>query len=154
MKNFTHGDSIAIMILAGQRMGLNPKHQDDARRQLEGGAIHPMTGAAMDSEATDVNNRLRHDPSLIAKANIHAEHLKAEYGFTTEISKEAFLALQNEAESLELAHAKGQDLPEHGPRLQVIDTVMNASSWTLHPDYGCIPKSEVEARDRAAMQHR
>lgn len=141
------------MILAAKRMGLNPKHVDDAKRQLEGGAIHPMTGAAMDTEATDVNNRLRHDASLIEKASIHAEHLKAEFGFVSDISKQAFLALQQEAETLEMAHAQGQDHPEHSQRLQVIDTIMNASSWTLHPDYGCIPKSEVNARDRAAMQN-
>lgn len=152
MKKFTHGDGIAIMILAAQRLGLNPKHANDAKRLLEGGAIHPMTGAAMDTEASGVNNRLRHDGDLIAKANIHAEHLKAEYGFLLEISKDAFLALQEEAEGLEMAHAKGQDLPWHSERLEVIERIMSSGQWTLHPDYGCILKSEVKVKDRAAMR--
>lgn len=78
---FTVGDGDAIMILAAQRMGLEPIHVDDAKRHLEGGAIHPMTAAAIGNEAANVNNRLRHDAALIAKANIYAEHVKAEYGF-------------------------------------------------------------------------
>ncbi len=69
------------MILAAVRMGLDPLNVDDAKRQLEGGAIHPIVGAAMDKDAANVNNRLLHDASLIAKANIHAQHIAKEYGF-------------------------------------------------------------------------
>lgn len=152
LKKFTNGDGYAIMILAAQRMGLDPAHVDDAKKQLGGGSIHPMTGAAMSKEASNVNNRLRHDASLIARANIYAEHIKAEHGFVVDLSKEAFMALQEEAESLEMAHAKGQDLPDHQRRLKVIDTIMDAGSWTLHPDYGCILKSEINAEARAATQ--
>lgn len=82
MKTITYGDGMAIMIVAAQRLGLNPGHIDTARRQLEGRAVHPIDGAAMATEAVDMNNRMRHDASLIAKANEHAERLKAEYGFT------------------------------------------------------------------------
>lgn len=151
MKKFTYGDGLAIMILAAERMGLNPKHVDDAKRQAEGGTIHSMTAAAMENEAAQVNDQLRHDEGLIAKANLHAEQIKAEYGFVVDISKEAFLALQTEAEELEMAHAQGQDLPLQSARLAVIDKIMNRGQWTLHPDYGCILKSEVNARDREAM---
>ncbi|CAM8642382.1 hypothetical protein MCEMSEM18_03517 [Comamonadaceae bacterium] len=111
-----------------------------------------MTSAAMEKEAVRCNDLLRGDASLITQANAYAEILKAEHGFLVDISKEAFLELQSEAESLELDHAQGRDLPGHDKRLQVIDAIMNASSWTLHPDYGCILKSDVNARDRAAMQ--
>ena len=152
MKKFTVGDGYAAMILVGQRMGLEPKLVEDAKRQLEGGSIHPMTGAAMEKDASILNDRLRHDADLIVRANLHAEHIKAEYGFACEISKEAYLALQAEAECLELASASGQDLHEHESRLKVIDKLKNASSWTLHPDYGCVRKTEVKAVDRAAIQ--
>ena len=151
-RKVTLGDGYAVMILVGQRMGLVPMLVEDARRQLEGVSIHPMTAAAMEKEAIILNDRLRHDAVLIDKANIHAEHIKAEYGFACELSKEAFLELQAEAENLELAHASGQELPEHVSRLRVIEKLMNAASWTLHPDYGCILKSEVNARDRADIR--
>lgn len=128
MKQFTIGDGDAIMILAAQRMGRNPLHVDDAKRQLEGGAIHPITAKAINTEAANSNNSLRHDATLIAQANIHAEHLKCEYGFSVDLSKEAFLALQEEAEGLEMAHAKGQDQPEHTARRQLIDKLMDAAS--------------------------
>ena len=64
------------------------------------------------------------------------------------MTQEDFLALQQEAERLELDIAIGQE-PRHDLRLQVIKEVMNAGPWTLHPDYGCILKSEVNQRDRA-----
>ncbi|GKS86984.1 hypothetical protein AVMA1855_22550 [Acidovorax sp. SUPP1855] len=62
-----------------------------------------------------------------------------------------YLELQAECEALDLAHAMGQDLPGHYERREVIEELMNASQWTLHPDYGCIPKVEVEKRDEAAI---
>ena len=151
MKKFTYGDGNAVMILVAQRMGLEPGHVEDAKRQLEGGVIHPTVGKAMEGAAVEANNRLRHDESLIAQANIHVEHLKAEFGFAVDLSKEAFLALQKEAEALEMNCAQGRDTPDQDARLKVIDSIMEGSSWTLHPDYGCIPKSEVNTRDRAAM---
>lgn len=151
VKKFTVGDGNAVMILVGHRMGLEPMLIEDATRQLEAGSIHPMTAAAMEKEAIVLNDRLLHDAALIDKANLHAEHIKAEFGFECELSKEAFLALQAEAEKLELAHASGQNLPEHESRLKAIDKLMDAASWTLHPDHGCILKSEVNARDRAVM---
>lgn len=149
MKKFTVGDGYAVMILASQRMGLKPGHLDDAKRLLEGGAIHPMVSAAMSATSAEMNNQLRHDEALVAKANIHAELIKAEFGFLSDISKEAFLVLQDEVEGLELAHAKGQDMPGSTERLEVIDRIMNGAQWTLHPDHGCTLKSEVNAKDRA-----
>ncbi|WP_175047943.1 hypothetical protein [Duganella vulcania] len=81
MKKFTYADGLAIMILAADKLGLQPQLVHDARRQLEGAAIHPMTGAAIEKEAVEINNRLAHDVSLIAKANVEAEQLKVEFGF-------------------------------------------------------------------------
>lgn len=138
MKTHTYGDSNAFMILASQRMGLNPAHIEDAKKQLEGGSIHPMVSAAMGKEASAMNDQLRHDAALIAKANIHVEHIAMEYGFGTDLTKDAFLALQAEAESIGMDQAQGRELPEHQPRMQMIERLMAAASWTLHPDHGCI----------------
>lgn len=81
MKPYTNGDAYAITILAAEKMGLNPMFVDEAKRLLAGGAIHPMTGAAMSKESVEMNNRLRHDATLIAKANVYAEELKVQHGF-------------------------------------------------------------------------
>ena len=38
-KIYTVGDGYAVMILVGQRMGLDPARVEDAKRQLEGGRL-------------------------------------------------------------------------------------------------------------------
>ncbi|WP_181709823.1 hypothetical protein [Burkholderia sp. MBR-1] len=81
VKPMTHGDANAVMVLVGERMGLNPALVAEATRQLEGGAVHPMTGAAIEKEAVALNNRLRVDSAQIERANAHAEDLKVQYGF-------------------------------------------------------------------------
>lgn len=81
VKPMTYGHGCAIMVLAGNRMGLAPALVEEATRHLEGGTTHPMTGAAIEREAVDLNNRLRVDATLIAQANAHAEDLKLQYGF-------------------------------------------------------------------------
>lgn len=68
------------------------------------------------------------------------------------MTRERFLELQSTGELLDMDHAQGRDLPGHYERVQQISDLMNASSWTLHPDHGCILESEVNARDRAAVQ--
>lgn len=40
-----------------ERMGLNPALVAEATRQLEGGTVHPMTGAAIEKEAAAMNDR-------------------------------------------------------------------------------------------------
>lgn len=152
MKNFTYGDGMAIMILAARKVGLNPGFVADATRHLATGDLHPMAFAAMEGEAVRCGERVRQSIANVCLANIHADILKAEYGFHTEISEEAYRVLQAEAESLDTDHAKGQDLAEHAQRRDVIDRIMSDSPWTLHPDHGCILKSEVEHRDREVMR--
>ncbi len=80
-KMMTYGDGNAIMILAAVEMGLTPAHVEDAKLQLEGRAIHVMTAKSMEGAAVSVNEQLRHDASLIAKANEHAVQIASQYGF-------------------------------------------------------------------------
>jgi len=77
----TYGDGQALMVLAADRMGLSPAMLDDAKKLLEGKAVHPMTGAAISNEACRMNDQLRHDASLIEQANAHVKALATEYGF-------------------------------------------------------------------------
>lgn len=79
-KPISYGNANAIVILVGVAMGLAPGYEQDARKMLGGGAIHPMTGAAMEREALGVRERLRHDPKQIAQANEHMNRLFAEFG--------------------------------------------------------------------------
>lgn len=81
MKKMTYGDGNAIIILVAEKMGLAPSFVDDAKRQLGGSSVHPITGAAMEKEATSMNNGLRHDATLVAKANDYVQEIKAQYGF-------------------------------------------------------------------------
>ena len=77
----TYGDDQALMVVAAYRMGLEPGLLDDAIKQLEGKPLHPMTGAAISQEACRMNELLRHDATLIERANTHVKALMAEYGF-------------------------------------------------------------------------
>lgn len=79
----TYGHGNCIIILVGQKMGMEPSLIDDAKKHLDAGALHPMTGAAMEREAIRLNDLLRHDPELIAQANAHAEDLKIQHGFAS-----------------------------------------------------------------------
>ncbi len=81
LRTFQHGHGIAIMLLVAEIMGLDPLLATDAKRLLDGEAIHPMTGAAMEKEAVRMNDVLRSDPEKIAQANEHAKMLKVQYGF-------------------------------------------------------------------------
>jgi hypothetical protein len=80
-KVFTYGDANAIMVLTGQRMGLEPTLVDYAEKQLRGEDLHPIAGAALEKVAVAINDKIRHDPALIEKANAIAERMKASYGF-------------------------------------------------------------------------
>ena len=63
------------------RAQLSDLANDDAKKLLEGKAVHPMTGAAISNEACRMNDQLRHDASLIEQANAHVKALATEYGF-------------------------------------------------------------------------
>ena len=82
MKPMTYADANAIKILAADRMGFSPLLVDMATRQLQGEQIHPMDGAAMDTEASRIHNALRNNGALLPTANLHAESIKQEYGFS------------------------------------------------------------------------
>lgn len=75
-----------------------------------------------------------------------------ELGWHKDLSKEDYLELQGEIEGLEMASAKGEDLPWHEKRQKVISEIMDAGPWTLHPDYGCVLKSDVEAERESQSQ--
>lgn len=90
-KTMTYGDGNAIMIIAADRMGLSPALLDEAIKQLKGESIHPMTAAAIEKEACRMNDLVRQDDVLLAKANSHAQALKVEYGFS-ERALEYFIA--------------------------------------------------------------
>ncbi|ENZ77962.1 MULTISPECIES: hypothetical protein [Ralstonia] len=86
LKPMNYGHGMSIMILVGEKMNLSPTHTEDAKQDLEGGSAHPMTAAAMEREAVRLNDLLRHDASLIAQANAHAQDLKVQYGFANATS--------------------------------------------------------------------
>ncbi|VWC82199.1 hypothetical protein BLA39750_01286 [Burkholderia lata] len=81
LPSMTRGDGNAIMVLVAEHMGLNPALVAEATRHLEGGTVHPMSGAAIEKEAAAMNDRLRVDAKLIAQANAHSDDLKMQYGF-------------------------------------------------------------------------
>ena len=86
MKKITNGDAYAIMILAGEKMGLKPGFVDQANRQLRGEPVTPTMGAMMSKESSELNNRLRHDPEQMAKANAIVQDIVAEFGFKSAAS--------------------------------------------------------------------
>lgn len=68
------------------------------------------------------------------------------------MSQPVFQALQSMEESLDQAAARGEDCSAnfdaiHGEVVRLLD----ASPWTLHPDYGCVLANDVEDMDRQAM---
>jgi hypothetical protein len=80
-KPMTYGHGLAMMLIAGQQMGLPTVLVDEAKRHLEGGAIHPITAKAIEDEAVRANDLVRHDEELIARANQIVQQLKVQYGF-------------------------------------------------------------------------
>jgi hypothetical protein len=58
----------------------------------------------------------------------------------TEMTKEAFLQLQNELESLELAIAKGEETDNTDSRLKELESLMENAPWILIPGEGCLPR--------------
>lgn len=62
-------------------MGLNPGHLDDAKKMVKGLTVHPMIGKSIEDEAIRLNDKLRHDVSLITNANEHAQDIMIQCGF-------------------------------------------------------------------------
>jgi uncharacterized protein YwbE len=84
----TYGDENAIMIIAADRIGLSPALLDQAIKQLNGESIHPMTAATIETEAHRMNDLVRLDAALLARANSHAQALKVQYGFLERASSQ------------------------------------------------------------------
>ena len=81
-KPMNYGHSMALMILASSRMGLEPALTGVARAQLKGDDVHPMNGAAMEREASRLNDLVRRGGQvLVDEANGHVGDLKREFGF-------------------------------------------------------------------------
>lgn len=81
LKPMTYGHGIAMMLIAVEQMGLPMILVQEAKRHLEGGAIHPITAKAMEDEAVRANDLVRHDEQQIAQANQYVQQLKVQYGF-------------------------------------------------------------------------
>lgn len=58
----------------------------------------------------------------------------------TEMTKEAFLQLQDELEGLELAIAKGEETDNTDSRLKELESLMDNAPWILIPGEGCLPR--------------
>lgn len=68
-----------------------------------------------------------------------------------EMTKTTFLLLQAREEEMETAAARGQDCtPGFDDERGEIEQLMAASPWTLHPDHGCVRRSDVARLDSAA----
>lgn len=69
------------MVLAAEKMGMNPAYVNDAKDLLLGRPVTVTMGALIESEAVKANNHLGANAELIGRANEHVEFIKAEYGF-------------------------------------------------------------------------
>lgn len=81
LRKFEYGHGLAVMILAGELMGLSPALVNEAKRLLDEEPIHPMIATAMEKEAGRVNDLVRTDTDKLAQANFYAKRLKVQYGF-------------------------------------------------------------------------
>lgn len=57
------------------------------------------------------------------------------------MTKEQFLAYQEEMEGIELTIAKGEETEATCKRMAQVEALMDASPWWLHPDHGVIHDS-------------
>lgn len=75
-----YGQSQAVMVLAGERMGFLTGNTENARAVLEGKPMHPTFGAALEKLATELHEKIHAQVELVNQANKHCEDLIAEYG--------------------------------------------------------------------------
>lgn len=73
-----YGQGQAVMVLVGERMGFSMLNTKHAKQVLAGEDVHPMFQAAIEREAVDLNNRLRSQPTQIARANAIARDVTTE----------------------------------------------------------------------------
>lgn len=65
------------------------------------------------------------------------------------MTQATFLEVQKLCEAMELDVAKGQEDPG-AIGLDDLDELLDAQPWTMHPDHGCVLKSDVNDLDRVA----
>ena len=126
-------------------MHRTPKLQDAARHLQQAFVKH--NGSLSYAQALDVLGQLegfegfRQMKAFVAK---HSQVDKQQETLTpaaspapaAEMSEATYLALSTELEGLEMAHAKGQDLPDTYTRMAEIDKLLDASPWTRDMDTG------------------
>lgn len=68
------------------------------------------------------------------------------------MSQAVFQALQSMEESLDQAVGRGEDCSANFDAIhEEVVRLLDASPWTMHPDYGCVLADDVEEMDRQAM---
>ncbi|TAL65822.1 MAG: DUF262 domain-containing protein [Burkholderiaceae bacterium] len=78
-ENMNYGQSQAVMVLAGERLGFQMENATLAKKILGGESVHPMFFAFIENEATAFHNRIRNQPELVEQANQHCVAIAAEY---------------------------------------------------------------------------
>lgn len=80
-KTMTYGDGLALKVMAGEKLGLNPGCVDIAKKHLSGDTVHPMNMAAVEKEAAKIHKRLAKDTEAMVAANKVVNEIAVEYGF-------------------------------------------------------------------------
>lgn len=66
------------------------------------------------------------------------------------MTKVVYLGLQEIAEKMALAAAKGEDAVDGFDEAATeVSRLQDLAPWTLHPDHGCVLRADVEELDRA-----
>lgn len=85
-------------------------------------------------------------PSLTVQREIQ---VRSELVSPSGMSQLVYLELQAFLEAQGLMAAQGRYVADdHHGVMTGVDALMTASPWTLHPDYGCVLKSDLEALER------
>jgi hypothetical protein len=69
------------------------------------------------------------------------------------LTKETFLAMQQELEGLELSIAKGEEHPNVDSRIAELERLMEQSPWTLIPGEGCVPRQQADQLMQSPREH-
>lgn len=75
-----YGQSQAVMVLVGERLGFKMANAVLAKQVLNGANVHPMRYVDLEREATELNNRIRKRSGAVAEANALSKQVMAEYG--------------------------------------------------------------------------
>ncbi|MBG6083192.1 hypothetical protein [Rubrivivax gelatinosus] len=82
-----------------------------------------------------------------------SEELETQLRQPATMSKTTYEALQKLAIWVDLEDAQGHDcMPDFDARADFIEQVMQAAPWTLHPDHGCVLKTDVGSLDEDAAR--